>query len=247
MKLGKLPARPGAVTFKLALYGSALKDPPANGGHYKMINDWQGMMGNDELGDCVCAEAGHGTLYFNYLAGLHLAIPTAHVIDMYSAVTGYKPGQPDTDRGTDMSLAASYRRKTGLQDANGKYHKIAAYLALDIGNNKDELKKAIYYFGGAGLGFNFPNTAMDQFNTNEPWTVVKGAKIDGGHDVWACGYDDKYIYVVTWGKIQKMSWAFFTKYSDEALAYLSEEMLKDGKSLEGFSTSQLAADLKQLN
>lgn len=244
-KLGKLPARKEAVTFKLANYGAALAAAPANGGHYKMINDWQGVMGNDTLGDCVCAEAGHSTIYFNYLAGKTVHIPTDYVVAMYSAVTGYTPLKPDTDQGTDMQAAASWRRKTGLKDANGSVHKIAAYLDLGAGD-PELLRKAIYYFGGAGLGIRFPASAMQQFNTGEPWTVVKNSKIEGGHDVWACGYDEKFIYVVTWGKVQKMSWAFFTKYSDEALVYLSTEMLNNDKSLEGFHAAQLTADLAKL-
>lgn len=256
MKLGKLPARPGAVTFKLSNYGVALPAAPASDPNYKNISDWQGVMGNDTLGDCVCAEAGHGTIFYNNVAGNHVAITTADVVALYSAVTGYDPKQTDpstgdnpTDQGTDMPTAASYRRKTGLKDANGKYHKIAAYLDLGVAN-EDNLKKAIHYFKGAGVGFNFPSSAMDQFNAGKPWTVVKGATIEGGHDVFACGYDKDYIYCVSWPTpdhpIQKMSWAFFKKYADESLVYLSTEMLKAGKSPEGFNVTQLEADLKAL-
>jgi hypothetical protein len=60
------------------------------------------------------------------------------------------------------------------------------------------------------------------------------------------GYDGRYLYVVTWGKLQKMSWGFFRKYCDEAVVYLSSEMLVAGKSLEGFNATQLQADLGQL-
>lgn len=87
---------------------------------------------------------------------------------------------------------------------------------------------------------------MDQFNAGKAWTVVKGSPIDGGHYVPAIGYDSRYVYVVTWGKVQKMSWGFFAKYCDEAIAYLSTEMLLNGKSLEGFDVNQLNADLSAL-
>lgn len=245
LKLGKKPAAETRPAFTLVKYGAKLKAAPATGGHYKDVPDWQGMMGNDTLGDCVCAEAGHSTLYFNYIAGVFLDFPTQNVVAMYEAVAGYNPKDPNSDQGTDMVAAAKWRRKVGIKDGNQKPHKIAAYLDMGVGSEA-ELKQAIYYFGGAGVGFNFPASAMDQFNAGEPWSVVKGSQIQGGHDVWACGYDAKYIYVITWGKVQKMEWAFFQKYADESLIYLSDEMLKQGKSLEGFNATQLAADLAEL-
>lgn len=60
----------------------------------------------------------------------------------------------------------------------------------------------------------------------------------------AIGYDSGYVYVVTWGKLQKMTWV--AKYCDEAVVYLSRELLNSGVSLEGFNVQQLTADLGQL-
>ena len=55
----------------------------------------------------------------------------ALAISAYSAIGGYVPGEPETDNGLDMAMAAAYRRKTGLLDANGVQHKIDAYVAVD--------------------------------------------------------------------------------------------------------------------
>lgn len=49
---------------------------------------------------------------------------------------------------------------------------------------------------------------------------------------------------VTWGRIQRMTTQFYKNYCDEAWAILSPEMIKDGKSLEGFNLAQLQVDLK---
>lgn len=245
MKLGKKPARKDSVLFKLDAYDTALAEPPKTVAHWGLVNDWQGMMGNDNLGDCVCAEAGHGTIYLNKLAGKTIAITTADVVAMYSAVTGYTPSDPNSDQGTDMQAAASWRRTTGLADAQGNRHKIVAYLDLGAAN-KDNLKKAIYYFGNAGIGFQFPSYAMAEFTAGQTWHVKAGGSIDGGHDVLACGYDSRYIYCVSWGKLIRMTWGFFAKYCDEALVYLSSEMLINGKSLEGFNLPSLQTDLAQL-
>lgn len=246
MKLGKLPARKDAVKFKLTQYAK-LPTAPKRVNHLSVIDSWQGLMGNDQLGDCVCAEAGHGTIFYNALAKNQVVVTTDNVIEMYKAVAGYVPGDPSTDQGTDMQVAASWRRKTGILDAQGKRHQIAAYLALSGkgATLEEQIKQSIYYFGAAGVGFNFPSYAMDQFNAGKPWTVKKGS-IEGGHDVLAVAYDATYLYVVTWGKVQKMTWGFLKKYTDEALAYLSPEALVKGKSLDGFDVAQLQADLNSL-
>lgn len=243
-KLGKTAARPGSIKFALKAYMAKVATP-AKYGHYNLEKNWQ-MLGNDKWGDCVLAGAGHETMLWNKEANKIVNITEQNALSDYSAITGFDPNNPASDQGTDMQVAASYRRKTGVLDAQAKRHKVSAYLAVAPGN-KTQLKVAMYFFSAVGIGIKFPSSAMDQFNAGKPWTVVAGSDIEGGHYVPAVGYDQSYIYVVTWGQVQKMSWAFFEKYCDEAIVYLSAEFLKDGKSLEGFNATQLAADLKALN
>lgn len=241
MKLGKLPGRPGAVKFKLTDY-MTLPTPPKSFGHYRLLTNWQ-MLGNDTVGDCVLAGAGHETMLWNREANKTVTVTTADAIADYSAITGYNPNDPSSDQGTDMTVAASYRRKTGVL-AQDKRHKITAYLALQVGD-ETQLKQAIYLFSAVGVGIQFPSSAMDQFNRGKNWTVVKSS-IEGGHYIPCVGYDSKYVYLVTWGKCIKMSWGFYKKYNDESIAYLSSEMLTNNKSLEGFNVAQLESDLKGL-
>lgn len=243
-KLGKKPARPGAVKFTLADYGAALPAAPAKAGHYAAVIDWQGMLGNDNYGDCVWAGGDHEHIDWNAEANTKVSFTPETALADYSAVTGFNPNDPNTDEGTDVQVAASYRLKTGLIDANGKRHKIGAYVAGKVGD-KLQLRQGVFYFGAVGIGINFPNSAMDQFNEGKPWSVVKST-VEGGHYVPVVGYDAKYLYVVTWGKIQKMTWGFFAKYCDEVFVYLSSEMLKNNESPEGFNLKQLQADLKAL-
>lgn len=244
MKLGKLPARKDSVKLKLANYTSNLPTPPTKSGHYALEKDW-GMLGNDQYGDCVFAGAGHETLLWNAESGKNVQITTANALSDYSAVTGFNPNDPNSDQGTDMQVAASYRKKTGVVDASGKRHQIAAYLALTPGN-VTQLKQAIYLFSAVGIGIQFPNYAMDEFNAGQTWHVKTGGTIDGGHYIPAVGYDRTYIYIVTWGKLQRMTWGFFKKYCDEAIAYISAEFLTGDKSPEGFNLAQLQSDLAQL-
>ena len=53
-------------------------------------------------------------------------------------------------------------------------------------------------------------------------------------------------HVVTWGALQGMTTGFFSKYCDEAIVYLSEESLTNGKSPEAFDYASLQADLAAL-
>lgn len=242
LKLGKLPARPDSVKFKLTNYTTALPLAPPK--EVAINLNWQ-MLGNDNYGDCVWAGAGHETMSWNNEAKKTVTFDNKSVLSDYSAVTGFNPSDPNSDQGTDMQVAASYRRKTGVVDAGGQRHMVAAYLALTPGN-KTLLKQAIYLLGAVGIGIQFPASAMKQFNVGKPWSIVSGSKIEGGHYIPAIGYDSRYIYIVTWGKIQKMTWGFFKKYCDEAVAYLSLEMLTGNKSLEGFDLQTLQADLGKL-
>lgn len=244
MKLGKLPARPDAVEFKLAQYVAPMT-VPSKAGHQDLVSLWS-MLGNDQFGDCVWAGAAHETMLWNREAAKRVSFTDQAVLSDYSAVTGFNPDDPSTDQGTDMQVAASYRRKTGVLDAKGSRHQVAAYLAVTPGDTH-ELRQGIYQFGAVGVGIRFPRSAMAQFNAGKPWRVVCRSAIEGGHYVPCVGYDRRYIYVVTWGQLQRMTWGFFKKYCDEAVVYLSNEMLTGGQSLEGFSAAQLAADLAKLN
>lgn len=242
-KLGKLPARPGAVKLKFGNYvdvAALLPKVPKAFGHEGLISSW-GMLGNDQVGDCVLAGGGHETMMWTKEGGVPANFSTANTISDYSAITGYNPTDPNTDQGTDMEVAAKYRRTTGLLDANGKRHLVGAYLDLTPGNLNEHLLAA-YLFGAVGIGIQFPGSAMDQFNAGKPWSVVKGAKIEGGHYIPIVAHR-KNLVIVTWGKTQEMTTGFFKKYNDESIVYLSTEMLSNGKSPEGFDLATLQKDL----
>lgn len=106
----------------------------------------------------------------------------ANVLADYAAVTGFDPAKPDTDQGADMQEAAAYRRKTGIVDAQGDRHKIAAYLALEPGNLQ-HLFLASYLFGAVGIGLQLPASALLQTEQGLAWDVVADTTIAGGHYV----------------------------------------------------------------
>lgn len=244
MKLGKLPARKDSIKLKLVDYLGALPPAPSKYSHTALETAPWEMLGNDQVGDCVLAGAGHETMLWNAEAKKTVTITTKNALSDYSAITGYNPNDPNSDQGTDMQVAASYRKKTGIIDAKGQRHKVGAYLAVTP--SKDLFKQSMYLFGTVGIGIEFPASAMTQFNQGKNWTIVKGSKIEGGHYIPAVGYDSRYVYVITWGKLIKASWGFILKYTDESVVYLSSEFLTGGVSLEGFNLTQLQADLNAI-
>jgi hypothetical protein len=244
--LGKQPATHDHrdLLFESYVRPDGLPARPATFGHDTSIADWQ-MLGNDRYGDCVFAGAAHETMLWTAAHGQPVTFDDHHVLDDYSAVTGFRPADPSTDQGTQVRDALSYRRMTGIADAHGQRHKIGAYVALEPGN-VDHLLEAAYLFGAVGIGIQFPSSAMTQFDQGRPWSVVAGAKIDGGHYVPLVGVHHRYLEVVTWGRVQRVTRGFLAKYMDESWGILSEEYLAIGKSPEGFNLDQLVRDLQAL-
>lgn len=257
-KLGKKPAVPGAMKFALAKYinKSVLPTPPWSFGFDYLVNDdkgngvpW-GMLGNDKYGDCVWAGAAHETMLWNAEAGVVVPFDEDSVLTDYSAVTGFNKHDPSTDNGTDMVVAASYRRRHGIHDANGNRHKVAAYLAIKPKDMEEHLIAA-WLFGAVGLGIECPSTIFQQFDANEGWHYVPGANIIGGHYVPFLAHRKGMLRVATWGREQFMKSGFFEQYNDESVVYLSEEMFaskkfKNGQDINGFDLEQLKADLAAL-
>lgn len=248
-KLGKRPAR-HAIKLKFGSFFDARKlpTPPKVFGHYSKVAKFYGL-GNDTYGNCVWAGAAHEHQVWTVAGGWDRARFTiSNTLEAYSAVTGFKKDDPETDNGTDMQQAASFRRKTGLIDSAGIRHTIDSYVALEIGN-VDQLVLAMYLMGAAGIGLQLPRGAMDAFDRGEVWDVPKGKiKIEGGHYVPGVGRDRHgNIVYVSWGKVATMTPAFYERFCDEAVAYVSLELLnRQNLSPEGFDADGLRSHLKAL-
>ena len=243
--LGKLPARPNAVAFKLEAYAdlSALPPIPNDFGHEEGMPVPWGMLGNNQYGDCVVAGGAHETMLWAHMAGRSLSFNTANVLADFQAITGQPPS---ATVGADMQQAAAYRQRVGLLGADGKRHKIAAYLALRPGDVR-ELYAAMYLFGAVGIGFRFPSNGFDQFNAHQSWHITSGQSFTGeGHYVPAVALRSN-IVTVSWGRFMAMRPSAYASWCDEAIAYVSQEALIDGRSPEGFDYQALLSDLQNLN
>lgn len=243
LHLGKGEARPDPRDFKFRHYDHALKtfQLPANFGFDHAIppKAW-GMLGNDEQGDCVWAGACHEHMLFGARGSGAESFTTTDALADYHACAG-----PE-DNGTDVHEAMAYRQRTGIMDALGVRHKIGAYVSIDH-TNLTQVWQALYSCEAVGLGIQFPDSAMDQFNAGKKWSVVPGAQIEGGHYVPLVSRSTKMCKVVTWGQLQTVDQGFLSAYLDEAWAFVSVDTLNGaGRTRRGLDIDALNADLQAL-
>jgi hypothetical protein len=238
--LGKKPKRLDPRTIQLAKYvpAGAPPVPPSVEYWQKRLGYWTMAM-NDTVGDCTIAAAAHMVMLWSAFSGKEFIPNDAQVIANYSAITGYKPSDPNTDQGAVELDVLNYWRNKGMMG-----RPIEGYAAINI-KNQEQIRQAIYLFGGAYIGFNVPQSAMDQFNAGQPWDVVANdGGIVGGHAVPVLGYDSQYLYCVTWGSVEKMTPAFWDTYVDEGYVLLSPMWFDArGKTPAGFGVAELRADL----
>jgi hypothetical protein len=206
------------------------------------------MEGNDDWSDCVFAGNAHIVEQQTALGeGSELSVTTTQALAEYSRVTGFDPnagppGENPTDQGALIQDGLADLRKNGLAGC-----KIAAFARCSE-TDLTEIKLALAELGAVDLGVNLPQSAMDQFNAGQPWTVVPhDGGLLGGHCVVAFGYDADWVYVVSWGRVVPVSWQWFAKYVEEAWAVVSQAWAgKNGKDPEGVDLVTLGAEFAEL-
>jgi hypothetical protein len=241
VKLGKNAARHDPRTFYYAKYrtGQAAAPAEAHWGHGISF----AMLENDKYGDCVEAGYAHQVQIWGARAGNPFTPTDDEVISAYTAITGFNPDDPSTDKGTDMLTACNYWRSAGLGG-----QEITAYAKVSP-QDKEQVSEAIAWYGGAYVGVQLPKSAQSQ--VGHEWVVTTGRDAEagswGGHCIPLVGYDQDTVWCVTWGAQQKMTWEFLTTYCDEAFVMLAKEWIAaSGESPSHLAWGQLLADLANL-
>jgi len=232
-KLGKLAARFDHRTLRLAKYLSPdLAPPPTAVDWTNGITSW-GWLKNDMLGDCTIAAVAHAIQVWTANAGAEYAATDQVTVEYYSKWDGYNPADPNTDQGGEELTVLNDWRQQGFDS-----HSLTAF-ADPQPQNDLHIKQAIALFGGVYIGMQLPNSAQGQVGSL--WDVVpEEGGVWGGHAVYVPAYDDTGLTCITWGALQKMTWAFWSRYTDEAHCLLSP----DWPIPAGFDASGLLADLQ---
>jgi phosphatidylserine/phosphatidylglycerophosphate/cardiolipin synthase-like enzyme len=201
------------------------------------------MMGNDTIGDCTTAAAGHCIEEWTTDAGDPVIVPDSAIVAAYSAVSGYNPQTGKGDVGATVISVLNYWRQTGIGG-----HTIRAYAALTPGN-LDHVRDSVSIFGNCYIGLQLPISAQ----TQSVWTVPAGGAVGqgapgswGGHAVPVVAYDADGLTVVTWGALKRMTWDFWSAYCDEAYALVSDDFLTSGETPAGIDLAALEQDLQEV-
>ena len=240
LRFGKLPAK---ADYRTLLFSNYLRDdlplpPPMMSQRVRVCANLGlptetlfPMDANDEMGNCTIAAAAHGlTIYHGMVKETH--IPTTQsVVKIYKGLTG------GDDSGLYLLDVVKYWRSTGIEDS-----KIFAYTKVSKYNHT-HVKQAINIFGGVMLGFQCQEKVQEEFNQGMPWQP--GRLIDSGHAVYAVGYDSSGVEVLTWGTMQRGTWAWWDACVDECYALLPPESMKP-EFTPGFDFDRLRKDLSEV-
>lgn len=188
------------------------------------------MDGNDTYGDCTIAGVAHAITTYRGLVGKKKIMGTPAVEKLYFHLSG------GIDSGLNELDVLNYWRKTSIDG-----DKIMAFAAVDP-KNHTHVQQAIQLFGGVYLGFQVQKNAIADFDARKAWTP--GPLTKDGHAVYAVAYDAAGVTVLTWGNIQKGTWAWWDECVDEAYALLPPEAKSTDFS--GFDLAQLQTDLQDV-
>lgn len=241
-KLGALPADPSLPRIKLAPHFSPDGPPPYQVDWHSKVRDLWGMYLNNAIGDCTCAEVAHQILSAStYGEGRPVRLSDEDVLVAYCDITGFDPYTGANDHGALIQDVLSYWRTVGFGG-----HKCVAFAEVNP-DDMAEVKNAVSVFGSLDLGMQVPASAREQFAAGQPWDVGGDDRIVGGHSVELAGYDQSYLYVVTWGKVTRMTYRFWHEYVSESWAVIMPEWLDaNGEDPQGVNLRTLESDLWEL-
>lgn len=247
VKLGKLRKKSDHRNLKLSNYlkTAALPALPSSYSWTSRVSSY-GMLANDSAGNCTVAAALH--LIMLYLAdnGVSFVPTPEQAIQVYSAITGYNPKDPTTDTGAAALDVLNWWHKNTMLG-----HALGAFAEVNI-RDINELKYAIYLFGGAYGGMELPLAIQGLASWPTPPVGLPnnwGVGSWGGHCIPFTAFDDatRMVDVVTWGQPLKVSYDFFSDYAEEAYVLLSPDFVNGVKPApSGFDLACLQQDLNAL-
>lgn len=212
-KLGKLDPLP-ARTATIDRYQNRRSFVPASCVYASSVA-W-GMDNNDRIGDCTIAGVDHLLKAWDAEVGLSDALSDVNIEQTYFQLTG------GPDSGLVERDVLDHWQNEGLFS-----HQIKAYAPVQL--DASFLREALYLYGGVYLGVQLPETAEEQFAAGEPWGVVPGAQIVGGHCIVMVGYNSNGASIVTWGQRTWATWDWMKQYLDEAWVAIGPEFVQVGK------------------
>lgn len=236
-RFGKHPALNDYRTLRFSRYVHNLPAPPASYDALPRVyanigtNDTATLFpidGNDRYGDCTIAALAHATTVFQGFVSKKNIMSDMDVEKLYFKLSG------GLDAGLSELDVLNYWRKNSVADDT-----LDAFVKLDH-KNIASVRQAISIFGGVYLGFQVQTDAVKDFENGKPWTP--GPLTRDGHAVYVVGYDANGVTVLTWGGVQRGTWAWWDECVDEAYALLPKDAETKGFAPD-LDFAQLSTDL----
>lgn len=204
------------------------------------------MLANDRFNCCTSAAAGHMVHHWTAANQRSIFLTDKDIITAHARLTS-----DHLMTCVSMADALKFWRKIGIG-----HHRIHSFVSVGRPRQAD-LCAAIYVFGGAYVGLDLPNfayTGDPRQIADIPWQIPTSVSMQdsepqtsNGHCVAAIGYDDRFVYAVTWGRLKMMTWEFFLRYVDEAYAVLSTDWVQHNLECpSGFDIRTLNKDLSRI-
>jgi len=238
--LRSLPAPPASVDYSAAAMPALKK-----------------VYMNDSVGDCVIAAQAHLVGVFTGNAGsAPIEFTDGQIVNLYSMIGGYVPGDPSTDNGCDMQTSLAFQHSHGFMPHHAlpAKHRISGWVSVDP-NNIEEMKTALWLFENLDIGLELPDDWISPFPSASGfvWDVAGSPDPDNGHNVCGFGFDSIGVQIGTWGLKGTMTWETFPRYlspseGGELYTLLSPDSVDKAtkKAPNGFNWIQLTADLQAL-
>jgi hypothetical protein len=252
-KMGRVRPIARCPRFSLKNYLMRTLPPPPASCDYspKASTALAEMYLNNQLGDCVIAGIGHVVGVLTGNAGKAFLYNNAEIVALYSAIGGYVPGNPSTDRGCDEQTALNYWQRNGAPKGS---HQIAGWMSVN-GADPTEYRTALWLFENLYFGLELPDKWLDP----EPnasgftWDVAGPPNPQNGHCVVGAGYSPKGVKIATWGMLGTLTDAAIAKYATkvgegELYTVVSHDSIAKAteKAPAGFDWSQLIADFDSM-
>lgn len=247
MLLGRAKSSKDSRMLQMHHYVSIDKVPiPPVHDMFDTTTEWP-MLANDRFNCCTSAAAGHMIHHWTTANQHSIFLSDDDIVAAHAQLTS-----DHLLNCVSMADALKFWRKVGIG-----HHRVHSYVSLGRARQA-ELCAVIYLFGSAYVGLDLPNfayTGDPQKIADIPWQIPPSVSTQdsepqssNGHCVAAIGYDDQVVYVVTWGRLKKMTWEFFLRYVDEAYAVLSTDWVQHNiECPSGFDISTLDQDLSRIS
>ena len=205
------------------------------------------MLGNDTIGDCAIAGAYHWVQTTTAHTDNPLYGTLEQCISVYSAVTGYVPGDESTDNETSLELFMNWWKQNGLpvMDKNGKEvrHEIEGWANLDL-TSVAQMRYAALHFS---WHISRCQSAAERDERYLRLEICPRSPIIGGHCINQEAEGSAGGHVQTWGMNVPCTWEFLLNTLEEGYAIVSTAWVNStGKAPSGLDLNGLLAAMESL-